>query len=171
MDNIKTIIRVGILFSIIWVGIRNILFSKKKDEREILALFNAMKTTILLGVFIIGLVIIFNLLKGITTISIVYIFKIAIICCISLILLYKFNLNTKFCFLDKIEKSRKNKFLWNIFTISVFGEILSLIAIFISYKYFDLRGLAIFVILAYVLAFMGDYLLCTINSKGYKFLK
>ncbi len=55
-----------------------------------------------------------------------HIFKISIIYCISLIVLYKFNLNTEFCFLDKIEKNRKNKFLWNIFTVSIFGEILSL---------------------------------------------
>lgn len=166
MDNIKTIIEVGILFSIIWIGIRNILFSKRKDEREILALFNAMKTTALVLIFIIGLVIILNLLNGITTISIMHVFIIGTIGCISLVLVYKFNLNTELSFLDNIEKKRKNKFSWNIFIISVFGEILFLTAIFISYKYFDLKGLEILVILAYMLAFIGDYLLCKINSKG-----
>ena len=169
MDNIKNIIQVGIFVPIMWVVTRNIVFAKKRDEREISAIFNAMKTTVISTVFVIGLIIILNLLNGITSISTMCIFIIALIACIYFIFLYKLNLNSKFSFLDflgKIEKKQKSDFIWNIFCITMVTELLALIGIFISYKYFDLRGLKILTIVAYVLAFISDYCFCKINVEG-----
>lgn len=169
MNNIKSIIQLGILVPIIWVATRNILFAKKRDEREILALFDALKTTVISAVFIIGLIIILNLLNGITSIPIMYIFIIALICCLYFVILYKLNLNTEFSFLNilnKMKKEQSNKLIWNIFSITMVVDLVALIGIFISYKYFDLRGLKVLTIVAYVLAFTSDYFFCKINIKG-----
>lgn len=169
MDNIETLVEVGIWLLIIWDIIRNILFSTKKDEREVLALFNAMKATILLITFIMGLVIMLNILNGITTISITHIFIIGTIGCISLVLLYKFNLNNEFGFLDKIEKIQKkpkNKFRWNKAIMETFRQIFFIIAIFINHEFFHSRIVGIIVIVAYILAFICDYLLCKTYSNS-----
>ncbi|AGK99607.1 hypothetical protein [Clostridium pasteurianum] len=84
VHNIKMLIQLGIFIPIIWVATRNILFSRKRDEREILALFKSLKTTVISAVFVIGLIIILNLLNGTTSIPIMYIFIIALVCCVYL---------------------------------------------------------------------------------------
>ncbi|WP_010240091.1 hypothetical protein [Clostridium arbusti] len=166
MDNIKTLIQLGILVPIIWVASRNILFAKKRDKREILALFNALKTTVISAIFVLGLIIILNLLNGITSISIMYIFIIALICCFYFVILYKLNLNTEFSIFNIFNKEQNSKLIWNIFSITMVADLLALIGIFISYKYFDFKGLKVLTISAYVLAFISDYFFCRINAEG-----
>jgi hypothetical protein len=46
------------------------------------------------------------------------------------------------------------------------ADLLALIGIFISYKYFDFKGLKVLTISAYVLAFISDYFFCRINAEG-----
>ena len=104
MNNTKIIIVVGMFLWTIWNMTRNILFAKKRDEREILSIFSALKTTIISAVFVIGLIIILNLLNGVTSLPIMYIFIIAIISCVYFVVLYKLNLNTEFSLLSFLNK-------------------------------------------------------------------
>jgi len=169
MNNTKIIIVVGMFLWTIWNMTRNILFAKKRDEREILSIFSALKTTIISAVFVIGLIIILNLLKGVTSLPIMYIFIIAIISCVYFVVLYKLNLNTEFSFLsflNKMEKERKSKLIWNIFCMTLLADILVLVGIFISYKYFDFKGLTVLTIVAYILAYICEYSFCQINVKN-----
>ncbi|MBW9173119.1 hypothetical protein [Clostridium estertheticum] len=169
MNDIKIISEVGICLWIIWNMTRNILFAKKRDEREILSIFNALKTTIIFAVFILGLIIILNLLNGVTSLSIMYIFIIAIISCFCFVLLYKLNINTDlsfFNFLNKMGKGEKSKLIWNTFCITLVTDLIMLFAIFISYKYFASRGLKVLTILAYILACISEYSFCQINVKN-----
>lgn len=166
MHNVKILTQLGIFIPIMWVATRNILFSKERDEREILALFKALKTTVISVVFILGLIIILNLLNGITSIPIIYIFIIALLSCIYLIILYKLNLNTEFSMSNILSKQKSSRLIWNIFMITMIIDLFALIGIFISYKYFDFKGLKFLTILAYILAFISDYFFCKINAKG-----
>lgn len=166
MNNVKILIQLGIFIPIMWVATRNILFSKKRDEREILALFKALKSTVIFVVFVVGLIIILNLLNGITSIPIMYIFIISLVCCIYLVILYKLNLNTEFSMSNIFNKQQNFKLMWNIFMITMAMDLLSLVGIFVSYRYFYFEGLKVLTILAYILAFISDYFFCKINAKG-----
>lgn len=166
MNNVKILAPLGIFIPIIWVGTRNILFPKKRDEREILAIFKALKTTVISMSFVVGLIIILSLLNGITSIPIMYIFIIALIGCIYLVILYKLYVNTEFSLLNIFNKNQSSKLMWNVFMITMVLDLLALIGIFISYRYFDLKGLKVLTISAYILAFISDYFFCQINVKG-----
>ncbi|MCB2300035.1 hypothetical protein [Clostridium tagluense] len=56
--------------------------------------------------------------------------------------------------------------IWTIFCITMVTDLIALIGIFISYKYFNLRGLRVLAVIAYVLAFISDYFFCKINVEG-----
>jgi len=169
VNDIKIIIGVGMFLWSIWNITRNIIFAKKRDEREILSIYNALKTTIIFATFILGLIIILNLLNGVTSLSIMYILIIAIISCFCFVLLYKLNINTEFIFfkiLNKMEKKEKSKLVWNTFCITMVTDLLVFFAIFISYKYFNSKGLKVLTIGAYILACISEYSFCQINVKN-----
>ena len=171
MNDIKIISIVGIGLWTIWNMTRNMLFLKKRDEREILSIFEALKTTIIFAVFIIGLIIILNLLNGATSLPIMYIFIISILSCVSFVVLFKLNINTEFTFLNflnKIEKKRKAKLVWNIFCVTTFTDLIAIFSIFISYKYFNSNGVKTLTVVAYILACISEYCFCQINSKDIK---
>ncbi len=50
--------------------------------------------------------------------------------------------------------------------ITMVMESLALIAIFISYRYFDFEGLSGLTVVAYILAFISEYFFYKINTKG-----
>lgn len=169
MNNIKITAAAGIILWTIWNMTRNIVLSRKKDEREILSIFSALKITIIFSVFILGLIIILNLLNGITSLPIIYIFILAIISCLCFVLLYKLNINTEFSFfnfLNKMGKIRKSKLIWDIFCITLFTDLLMLFAVFISYKYFASSGIKVLTIGSYILACISEYSFCHINVKN-----
>ncbi|MBU3093216.1 hypothetical protein KPL35_14165 [Clostridium sp. CF011] len=174
MNDIKIIGEVGIALLIIWNMARNILFPRKRDEREILLIFTALKTTLILAVFVLGLIIILNLLNGVTLLPIMYIFIIAIISCFCFVLLYKLNINTEFSslnFINKMEKKEKSNLIWNTFCITMVTDLIVLFAIVISYKYFDSKGLKVLAIVAYILAYISEYSFCQINGKNLEYKK
>jgi len=160
MNNISGIIVP--LFASILVSLVLKIFIEKKDERAALSFLNALKGTYAFTIFIVGLLIVYNLSNNIKTIEIVYLGWVLVSSLVFFLIAYKLNNNTEveFNFYRNIRGKNKKKLLRVSSFISILLIIFVVAVIIISNtEYSNFEGFYLVSMVAYVFTFILGVLL------------
>lgn len=142
------------------------IFFKKKDERESLSFFKALKSTFIFILFIVGLFITYNLSNNIQTIEIIKIGWLLLASCVFFVISYLSNISTEFQFnfFSKLKNLKSKKILYIIRFIYLALAIFPNVLIIMSFKYNHIQGIHILVILAYISTWIAILLACNVEK-------